>query len=951
MKKEFSIVIPTMWRSSNILKMIPKYQISEYVKEIIIIDNDPQNKFEIESDDKIIYHTEGKNIYVNPAWNVGYSYSNYELILANDDILIEDIDSVLNLIGDSDYDIIGVRMGEKTDTMRVDPIEFQPTNHFGSFMYVKNYIYIPEQIKIWYGDDILFDGNPKRGILIDGGITSNESATVKEFKRQKVDNILDKDKIFYKNLYTKEEKYNVITRTSGRNNYFRNCIRSVKRFYPSAKLHITIDNESDLEYVKSVVNEFDYNYYLINPETVTRISKKKKLNRRLFIYNYYFNIVKPFLNGWCQYLDDDDEMCLTATFDYNDKNTINLFRSDLNSRIVPKPENYGKKPVLNDISTLCVIVHSSKIIDWIPNRGGDFDFISGLYNQNNVVWHSEILAKVQTSENFGNRNDRQDKVINGFYLNLDKRHDRKKKMEVEVLKTKHNIARYSAIDGNTLNNLNGFAGSIKGSEYKQYATYLSHLNMLKIANNNKWTELLILEDDITLCEDFDDRLNLFMSNLPSDWKIAYIGFNGQHNSEIKQVSKWIYSVKNVYGCFGMIINGDFLPELISIVEKNKVAIDHVIHQFVQPNYSCYSFIPFLVYVNDDYSDLWNKVRVIDVIKNLYRKTIDVSLDYVVNSKHPFGIVQGNLDEIKKQEVRLNNNIQNSVEISVIIPTFDNVEFIVECLDSVLESCRVIEKFEILVGIDACEKTLKFIKNKKFDDSITFYFFEKNVGPYVIKNSLSSISKYDKLIFFDSDDVMEPNMIKDVIDSLIKYDFCKPKFANFNHGGMMRLNNKTSYGEGVFGIRRKVFLGLKGFQPWRCAADSEFMNRLYKSKLEFRNIENICFQRRIHDKSLTSSPITGFGSEMREEYVKSMRRELKIILDKLYVEKFLKISEVKTDNEKFKSNLTKTENNDLPQKKYTQEEKKIITNKREIIFSMIRKKNLIVNYFLLSLYCL
>jgi len=637
MNKFFSIVIPTMWKSKHIETMIPKYQSSDYVKEIIIIDNEPESRVIFDSNDKIIYHTEGKNVFVNPSWNIGFSYSKYELIIANDDIIIEDIDSVLKIIDESNFDIIGVRMGNKTNNMRIESIDKFPTNHFGSFMYVKNYYYIPEQLKIWYGDNILFDFNKKRGLLIDGGITSNQSATVNKFKFETTDNILKKDKQLYEKLKITENRYNIITRTSGRKNFFRVCIKSVRRFYPSAKLHITIDDEKDLEYVDNFAKGFDYNYYIINKETVNRISKKIKLNRRPFIYNYYFNVVKPFLNGWCQYLDDDDEMCLTPNIDYSNTETVNLFKGKLDIKTVPSPENYGKKPVLNDISTLCVLVHSSKIVDWVPNRGGDYDFITALYNQNNVVWHPEILSKVQIKGNFGVRNDRNDKIINGFYLNLEKRVDRKTKMEEELVKTRHNILRYESIDGNTLDDLNGFNGTIKNSEFKQYATYLSHLNVMKIANNKKWGEVLILEDDVTLCDDFDERLTLFINNLPDDWKIAYIGFNGQTNTIITDVSRWVYSVKNVYGCFGMLIKGSFLPELIQIVESNKIAIDEVIHKFVLPKYDCYSFIPFLLHVNDDYSDLWNKFRVIDVIKNLYREYIDDSIEYVINKKHPFSI--------------------------------------------------------------------------------------------------------------------------------------------------------------------------------------------------------------------------------------------------------------------------------------------------------------------------
>lgn len=656
---KFSLVIPTMWKSEHILKMVPKYQLSDYVGEIIIIDNNPTHKFDFDSDVKIVYHTEGENIFVNPAWNIGYSYSKYGVILVNDDILIEDVDVVLKTISESDFDIIGVRMGPKNDLMGIKEINYFPMNHYGSFLYVKNYVYIPEQIKIWFGDNILFDNNKKRGLLTDCGITSNESKTVNEFRHSITDNILKNDRLLYNKMSKNEERYNILIRTSGRKNYFKNNIRSIKRFYPKAKLHITIDNINDLTYVEEYAKDLDYEYYLINKDTANRIAEKKKLNRRYFLYNYYFNVVKPFLNGWCQYLDDDDEMNITPEFNRDDTNTIHLFRGKLDFKLVPTDENYGKKPVLNDISTLCIIVHSSRVVDWVPNRGGDYDFITELYKQNNVQWHPEILSKVQTAGNFGRRNDREDETINGYYLNLQRRTDRKKNMEQELLKSRHNISRFAAINGDNLKSLDGFKGTIKNSELKQYATYLSHLNMLKSAHKEKWSKVLILEDDITLSDDFDERLDFLMGELPKDWKIVYLGFNGQLDTIIEDVSTWVYSVKNVYGCFGMLINGEFLSEMIQTVENYKVAIDEVIHKYILPKHRCYSFIPFLLYVNDDYSDLWNKHRVINVIKNLYQPTIKKELKYVVGRKHPFSIEVS--DDINEKLVNTDIFVENYVE--------------------------------------------------------------------------------------------------------------------------------------------------------------------------------------------------------------------------------------------------------------------------------------------------
>lgn len=673
-KKYFSIIIPTMWKSDKIHQMLDVYQKNDLVKEIIIIDNYPSEKPNLEKYNKIIYYTEGKNLYVNPSWNIGVSLSGYQIILANDDILIRDLTKILGTFKSTDFDIIGTQLGELNEDYNISPITDFPENSFGVFMYIRNYTYIPEQIKIWFGDNILFDNNKKRGILKNAGIVVNDgeqipkingSVTVKYIRNINGDDIIKNDRIYYNKLKNDKENFNIIVRTSGRKNYFKRCINSIKKFYPTAKVHVTLDDETDLKYVEENMVNMDWTYYLINKKTITNITNKIKLNREIkFIYNYYFNIVKPFLKGWVMYLDDDDQMVRTPEFDWGKKDTINLYRADLKSKIVPSSQNFGKKPVLNDISTLCVIVHSNNLIDWVPNRGGDYDFINELYSKNKVIWFDTINSKIQNIEGYGNRKD-IDITINGFYLNLERRQDRRIKMETELKKTTHNIQRYKAIDGTELKSLNGFSASIRNSESKQYATYLSHLNMIKIAKQNGWNKVMILEDDITLCDDFDERIELYLSQLPSDWEIAYIGFTEISKTNLTKVTEYVHRVKEVYGCWGMIINSSMYDKLLRIGGEKNTVIDWVIKDYIQPNYGCYVFMPFLAYVNDDYSDLWNTHRKLGMIKKYFKNRL---IEDDIESQEEFIPQETNLEKLKKlmnlterKKVEINyENINNAL---------------------------------------------------------------------------------------------------------------------------------------------------------------------------------------------------------------------------------------------------------------------------------------------------
>jgi hypothetical protein len=176
-EKHYSVVIPTMWKSNRILSMINILENSKYVKEIILIDNNPKEKPVLPNLSKLIYYTENENIFVNPAWNKGYELSNYNLILCNDDIEIPNIDDVLLLISNSDYDFVGISFEESKD-LKISDIKSFPSNGYGSFIYVKNYIKIPEEYKIYKGDVILFENNKKKGVMYNPFLIGERSITL-----------------------------------------------------------------------------------------------------------------------------------------------------------------------------------------------------------------------------------------------------------------------------------------------------------------------------------------------------------------------------------------------------------------------------------------------------------------------------------------------------------------------------------------------------------------------------------------------------------------------------------------------------------------------------------------------------------------------------------------------------------------------------------------------------
>jgi glycosyltransferase involved in cell wall biosynthesis len=252
-------------------------------------------------------------------------------------------------------------------------------------------------------------------------------------------------------------------------------------------------------------------------------------------------------------------------------------------------------------------------------------------------------------------------------------------------------------------------------------------------------------------------------------------------------------------------------------------------------------------------------------------------------------------------------------ISVIIPTFDNIEFIDETLTSIYNSGKDFE-YEILIGIDGCNKSLKYLKDKSYPDNTKIFFFPTNKGPYLIKNTLSTLAKYDNLLFFDSDDIMEENMIGYCLNSLNKHQCVKPRLHNFKivNGEMVNEVGRKNWGEGVFAIKKPIFDYYNGFEGWLVAADSDFMDRLYKNNISVELTQEILVLRRLHDKGLTSRPDTGLRSSLRSKYA-SISKSKKYFgpLPELKIAEYQPINIAEyTNNDIFKVGDTNSDNEEV-----------------------------------------
>lgn len=208
-------------------------------------------------------------------------------------------------------------------------------------------------------------------------------------------------------------------------------------------------------------------------------------------------------------------------------------------------------------------------------------------------------------------------------------------------------------------------------------------------------------------------------------------------------------------------------------------------------------------------------------------------------------------------------------ISIIIPAYKAEKYIDECISS-LTAVGV----EILIGVDACETTLNHIINKGLypDLGVSLFYFPKNVGPYVIKNTLIDIAKNDNVLFFDADDIMQSGTLEQFYNAIQRNDYVKLNYMNFQK---TITKNGQIMNDAVIGIKKDVFNKLNGFYPWRCGADTEFGYRLWHNGFKQKTLEGINYFRRLHGENLTMRKDLGHGSSIRNQYCNIINNNLRI----------------------------------------------------------------------------
>jgi len=167
----FTVIIPTMWRGQEMVRMLPAVHDHPLVGEIMLINNNKK----ITPDwylngnwTKVKQYAPEDNIGVNPAWNIGIQNAQYEkILLLSDDVLFTT--SLLDFIHPHVTEENGCIGPHSVNTPAKGPYRLQKAERMRGqygcclFLHKNNFDFIPKEFIIYYGDNWIFRTHVLKG--------------------------------------------------------------------------------------------------------------------------------------------------------------------------------------------------------------------------------------------------------------------------------------------------------------------------------------------------------------------------------------------------------------------------------------------------------------------------------------------------------------------------------------------------------------------------------------------------------------------------------------------------------------------------------------------------------------------------------------------------------------------------------------------------------------------
>ena len=206
--------------------------------------------------------------------------------------------------------------------------------------------------------------------------------------------------------------------------------------------------------------------------------------------------------------------------------------------------------------------------------------------------------------------------MNIIIISLERASERREKINKQLSKLGIDALIMDAVDGQTLpeeqrNKKITLEGWFRCGEIctpGEIACTMSHIKALHIAKQNEWDDVIILEDDAVLADDFEGRIEFLRHILPRNWEHIYLSGipkAGDIKSLFLQCAHLVPSVFTMC-THAMMIRSSAYDKIIAKFNRFETTTDDMLCHMITEEQSLdsYTYYPFVAYADNEFTYIW-----------------------------------------------------------------------------------------------------------------------------------------------------------------------------------------------------------------------------------------------------------------------------------------------------------------------------------------------------------
>jgi glycosyl transferase, family 25 len=138
-----------------------------------------------------------------------------------------------------------------------------------------------------------------------------------------------------------------------------------------------------------------------------------------------------------------------------------------------------------------------------------------------------------------------------------------------------------------------------------YGCLQSHVRAVREARDTGVSSILIFEDDAVFDPQFKEKFATFIQELPDDWDMLFLG--ALHKDEPVMISEHIGRITKANSTFAYAIRNTAFDAFIELNSRAEHVLD-MNNYVLQERFNCYCFMPNLVWVEAEYSDVQKRLE-------------------------------------------------------------------------------------------------------------------------------------------------------------------------------------------------------------------------------------------------------------------------------------------------------------------------------------------------------